>query len=227
MDRSSRKSCSDLVLFDECINRDEFHFFWDFLHHFSECSHVEYHVVVPFLSHFPFGPFLLFSFRFSCTRGSKSLLGFTFFSSGSTMPPKVQKSKAQKLLAAQSAGKSKGKKKKWTKGKMREKRNHDVVFDMRTLAKVMKEVPKKMKLITVYTLVEQYKITATLARRAIHKMVAEGTVKPIALNSHLSIYTRVKSKIPEEKKEDKKGKQQKKQKKKKKKKKGDDDDDDE
>jgi small subunit ribosomal protein S25e len=143
------------------------------------------------------------------------------------MPPKVQKSKAQKLLAASSAGKSKGKKKKWSKGKLREKRNHDVIFEKSTLTKLKKNVPRKMRLITVYTLVEQYKITATLARRAIRLMVEEGTVKPVCVHSRLGIYTRVASKVKEEEEKEKASKPQKKQKKQKKKKKKKEEEDDE
>jgi hypothetical protein len=84
-----------------------------------------------------------------------------------------------------------------------------------------------MKLITVYTLVEQYKITATLARRVIRVMVEEGTVKPVCVSARLGIYTRVLSKVKEEEKKEKKAKPQKKQKKQKKKKKKEEDDDDE
>ena len=74
------------------------------------------------------------------------------------MPPKVQKSKAAKALAAMSSAKSKGKKKKWSKGKLREKKNHRVMFNKAILDKVMTDVPKKMKVITVYSMIENYKI---------------------------------------------------------------------
>lgn len=44
------------------------------------------------------------------------------------MPPKVQqKTKEQKMKAAMSGGK--GRKKKWSKGKVKEKLNHSVLFD--------------------------------------------------------------------------------------------------
>jgi len=86
------------------------------------------------------------------------------------MPPKVQKSKAAKLLAAQSASKGKGKKKKWSKGKMREKRNNLVTFNKSLWTKVQADIPK-MKLVTIYNLIENYKINASLARRAIRELV--------------------------------------------------------
>lgn len=81
------------------------------------------------------------------------------------MPPKVQKSKAAKMLAATSAAKGKGKKKKWSKGKMREKRDNRVVFNKALWEKVVKEMPKKMKLITIYNVIENYKINGSLRRR--------------------------------------------------------------
>merc|ERR1711976_432326 len=97
-----------------------------------------------------------------------------------SMPPKVQKSKAAKLLAAQSASKGKGKKKKWSKGKLREKRNNRVIFNKALWEKICKEVPKKMKVITVYNLIENYKINGSLARRTIKHLVEEGQIQTVA-----------------------------------------------
>ena len=80
------------------------------------------------------------------------------------MPPKTQqKSKAQKMAAAQA---SKGKKKKWSKGKTREKSNGQVLFDKDTYDRLYKEVPK-MKVITIANIAERLKLTGSLARKAI------------------------------------------------------------
>merc|ERR550525_999639 len=122
------------------------------------------------------------------------------------MPPKVQKSKAAKLLAAQSSSKSKGKKKKWSKSKLREKRNHLVVYSQALLDKVLKEVPKKMKVITVYNLVEMYKINGSLARRTIRELLKRGTIKVVCQSAHLGIYTKVASRVKVDKKKEKKKK---------------------
>lgn len=94
------------------------------------------------------------------------------------MPPKVQKSKAAKALAATSSAKGKGKKK-WSKGKMREKKNHLVVFNKAVHDKICKEVPKKMKVITVYSLVENYKINGSLARSIMRTLGDKGAIKCI------------------------------------------------
>jgi len=103
------------------------------------------------------------------------------------MAPKAQKSKEAKLLAAQSASKGKGKKK-WSKGKVREKKNYRVVYNAELFAKMLKEVPRKMKAITTYGLVEAYKINASLARRSIKELLAKDLIKPVLLNATGSVY---------------------------------------
>jgi ribosomal protein S25 len=57
--------------------------------------------------------------------------------------------------------------------------------------KLLKEVPKKMKVITVYNLVEGYKINGSLARRSIRELLKAGTIKPVATSGPLSIYTKI------------------------------------
>ena len=105
-------------------------------------------------------------------------------------PPKApQKSKAAQAPAAASGGKSKGKKK-WSKGKMAEKKNYAVVLTSALSKKIFTDVPKKMKIITVYSMVEAYKINASVARRCIKRMAAEGTIKCISDHSQMPIYTR-------------------------------------
>ena len=54
------------------------------------------------------------------------------------MAPKQQKTKAEKALAAMSGGK--GKKKKWNKGKTKDKLNNAVLFNEETFKKLYKEV---------------------------------------------------------------------------------------
>jgi len=104
------------------------------------------------------------------------------------MAPKVQKSKEAKLLAAQSASKGKGKKK-WSKGKVREKKNYRVVFNAEILQRLMKEVPRKMKVITTYTLIEAYKINGSVARRGIKELLLQNLIKPVLINAKGAVYT--------------------------------------
>ena len=86
------------------------------------------------------------------------------------MPPKVQqKSKEQKAAAAMAGGK--GRKKKWSKNKSRDKILNEVLFKEITYERIMNEVPK-MKLVTTSALVERLKINGSLARAAIRELRA-------------------------------------------------------
>jgi len=105
------------------------------------------------------------------------------------MGPKVQqKTKEQKMAAALAGGKAK--KKKWNKGKMREKMNSKILFDEDGWARLNAEVPK-MKLITPSGLVERLKINASLARAALKLLCEEGKIKEIESHHAQLIYTRV------------------------------------
>ena len=103
------------------------------------------------------------------------------------MPPKIQQSKEAKALAA--ANSSKGKKKKWSKGKMKEKVNNLVLFDKATYDKLIQEVPK-YKMITPSILSDRLRINGSLARAAIRHLVDEGAIRPIVESHHQYIYTR-------------------------------------
>jgi len=78
---------------------------------------------------------------------------------------------------------------KWSKGKLREKKNNRVVFTAQMLEKFIKEVPKKMKVITTYNLIEQYKINGSLARRGIRELLERALIAPVDVNRANSIYT--------------------------------------
>jgi small subunit ribosomal protein S25e len=103
------------------------------------------------------------------------------------MAPKEQKSKEAKALAA--ANSSKGKKKKWSKGKMKEKVNNLVLFDQPTYDKLIAEVPK-YKMITPSILSDRLRLNGSLARAAIRELLSKGLIKPIAEHSSQKIYTR-------------------------------------
>ncbi|KAI3434488.1 hypothetical protein D9Q98_002564 [Chlorella vulgaris] len=103
------------------------------------------------------------------------------------MAPKEQKSKEAKALAA--ANSSKGKKKKWSKGKLKEKSNNLVLFDAPTYEKLLSEVPK-YKMITLSVLSDRLRINGSLARAAINELVGKGLIKEVAKSRAQSIYTR-------------------------------------
>lgn len=103
-------------------------------------------------------------------------------------PPKIQqKTKEQKMAAAMAGGK--GKKKKWSKGKSRDKVDNKVLFSREQYDRLQSEVPK-MKLITVSTVVEKLKISGGLARRALKELAEDGAIRPVLLSRAQRIYTR-------------------------------------
>ena len=104
------------------------------------------------------------------------------------MPPKTQqKSKAQKMAAAQA---SKGKKKKWSKGKVRDKLVNLALFDKATWDKFVKEVPA-YKLITPSIVSERLKVRASLAKSGLRKLAAEGKIRPVVTHAGQMIYSRI------------------------------------
>eukprot|EP00913_Durusdinium_trenchii_P024316 g22829.t1 len=79
----------------------------------------------------------------------------------------VQKSKEAKMKAAMAGGKSR--KKKWAKGKVKEKLANLVMFDKATYDKMLKEIPKA-RLITPSVVSERLKVNGSVARQAIRHL---------------------------------------------------------
>ncbi|KAJ3238364.1 hypothetical protein HDU81_008005 [Chytriomyces hyalinus] len=100
-------------------------------------------------------------------------------------PPKQDK--ASKIAKAMAGGKAK--KKKWSKGRTKDKANNAVIFDKLTYDKLFKEVPT-YKLITPSVLVDRLRINGSLARVAVRDLAAKGLIKPIVISKKQMIYTR-------------------------------------
>lgn len=83
----------------------------------------------------------------------------------------------------------KGKKKKWSKGKARDKVDNKVLMSQEQYDRLHAEVPK-MKLITVSAVVEKLKVSGGLARRSLRELAEEGKIKPVLLSRAQVIYTR-------------------------------------
>merc|ERR1712046_242203 len=92
------------------------------------------------------------------------------------------------FLAKTKSGAS-AKKKKWSKGKVREKLNNMVVFDQATYDRMMKEAAP-FKLVTPSAISERLKINGSLARRAIQELLKAGSIKLVDKHSNQYIYTR-------------------------------------
>merc|ERR1712240_971523 len=83
----------------------------------------------------------------------------------------------------------KAKKKKWSKGKVRDKLNNLILFDKATYDKLYKEVPS-YKLITPSVVSERLKVRGSLAKQALRELHGKGLIKLISKHSSQMIYTR-------------------------------------
>ncbi|KAJ2928499.1 hypothetical protein H1R20_g8577, partial [Candolleomyces eurysporus] len=94
-----------------------------------------------------------------------------------------------KAKAAVSSGGKAAKKKKWSKGKVKDKAQHAVSLDKPTYDRILKEVPT-FKFISQSILIERLKVNGSLARVAIRHLEKEGQIKRIVHHSAQLIYTR-------------------------------------
>ncbi len=94
-----------------------------------------------------------------------------------------------KAAAGGAASGGKAKKKKWSKGKVKDKANNAVVFDKTTYEKLLKEVPT-YKLISPSVLVDRLRINGSLARLAIKELLNKGLIKTVSTHNAQLIYTR-------------------------------------
>ncbi|ODV92138.1 hypothetical protein CANCADRAFT_42755 [Tortispora caseinolytica NRRL Y-17796] len=98
-----------------------------------------------------------------------------------------QATKAAKLAAAQSS--SKKSKKKWSKGKVKDKAQHTPLLDQTLYDRLIKDASTS-KLVTVSVLVDRLKINGSLARRALRELEAQGVIRPVINHSKQQTYTR-------------------------------------
>ncbi|KAF2673670.1 ribosomal protein S25 [Microthyrium microscopicum] len=80
-------------------------------------------------------------------------------------------------------------KKKWSKGKVKDKANHAVVLDKATSDKLQKDV-QSYRLITVAVLVDRLKINGSVARAAMKDLEEKGLIKKVVHHSKMQVYTR-------------------------------------
>merc|ERR1712096_320692 len=83
----------------------------------------------------------------------------------------------------------KAKKKKWSKGKVRDKLNNLILFDKATYDKLYKEVPS-YKLITPSVVSERLKVRGSLARFALQELEGKGLIRLVDKHHAQFIYTR-------------------------------------
>lgn len=106
------------------------------------------------------------------------------------MPAKAA-AQPKKSKAEASGGSSggKAKKKKWSKGKVRDKLNNMVLFDKASYDKCVKDLPQ-YKLITPAIVCERFKVRGSLARSIIRELVRRNLIRPVVKHSRQEIYTR-------------------------------------
>jgi len=81
------------------------------------------------------------------------------------------------------------KKKKWSKGKVKDKANNAVLLDKATYDKLFKEVGS-YRFVSVSVLVERLKINGSLARKALRELESKGIIKAIDKHSAQQIYSK-------------------------------------
>merc|ERR1712217_179564 len=103
------------------------------------------------------------------------------FNMGAKKPDPKGGAKGGKTAAKpkQDGAGGKAKKKKWSKGKVRDKLNNLILFDKATYDKLYKEVPS-YKLITPSGVSERLKIRGSLARRALIELQSKGLIRLVS-----------------------------------------------
>merc|ERR1711934_416740 len=103
--------------------------------------------------------------------------------------PTMGQKKTKEAIAKAAAASKKGGKKKWSKGKVKDKLNHKVFIDEDTNKALIKDVPN-MSLITISTMCDRFKIVGSLARPLIKQFAAEGKIVRVGTQSRaLPMYT--------------------------------------
>merc|ERR1712240_752559 len=123
---------------------------------------------------------------------------------GAKKDPKKDAKTPSKTPKKKEGGGGKAKKKKWSKGKTRDKLNNLVLFDKNTYDKLYKEVPT-YKLITPSIVSERLKVRGSLARKALIELMEKGLIKQVVAHSSQMIYTRMIGDAQEDEKGDEGG----------------------
>ncbi len=77
--------------------------------------------------------------------------------------PTMGQKKSKDAIARAAAASRKGQKKKWSKGKLKDKLNYEVFVTPSLLKEMEKEIPK-MRLVTISQVVARFKIVGSVAR---------------------------------------------------------------
>ncbi len=92
--------------------------------------------------------------------------------------PTTGQKKSKESIARAALASRKGSKKKWSKGKVKEKLTNAVLLEPKQFKEIEKELPK-MKLITVATVTERFKVVASIARQMIRFFHEQGKIRAL------------------------------------------------
>merc|ERR1712050_447700 len=92
--------------------------------------------------------------------------------------PTMGQKKTKEAIAKAAANAKKGGKKKWSKGKVKDKLNNKVFLDEATHKAIAKDIGN-MGVVTVASVSEKYKIIGSLANTLIRIYHKEGKIKPV------------------------------------------------
>ena len=93
-----------------------------------------------------------------------------------------QKKTKEQIAKAAAAARKSGKKK-WSSGKVKDKLNNKVLLDETTIANINKEIGN-MRIASVSTVSEKFKVGGSIARRIIRLYLANGKLQQIGFNHH-------------------------------------------
>jgi len=121
--------------------------------------------------------------------------------------PTMGQKKSKEAIARAAAASRKGQKKKWSKGKVTEKSNLDVYVDPKKFKDMEKDIPR-MKLITLSTVSDRFKVTLSVARKVIRYFAEQNKIVALDFqHQQCPLFTGVdkKEKAEEEEVAEKKG----------------------
>merc|ERR1711862_384013 len=99
--------------------------------------------------------------------------------------PTMGQKKTKEAIAKAASASKKGGKKKWSKGKVKDKLNNRIFIDPELDARLKKEVPN-MSLVTINTMSAKFEIIGSLVRPLIKQFAAEGKLIPVG-HQHRSL----------------------------------------
>merc|ERR1712054_124607 len=106
---------------------------------------------------------------------------------------------------AKAAQSRKGAKKKWTKGKVKDKVNHAVFIEQASENGYELGIHKVGRMVSVSTFVDKFKVNGSVARAMMKKMHEKGILKSVVKHGKQLVYTQAQEQKKQETTEVKKG----------------------